>query len=99
MILWGWPGVIGVFKPAYASFALAGGRRRAWGIGLATVTALSIPFVATGAWGQYATAVTSWDLPWYRAAFNIPLLLIPVVAWAGRRTDPLSSASLRGSPG
>lgn len=90
-ILWGWPGVLGIFKPSLAPFALAGARRRSWWLSLAIVAAVSVPFLLGGAWGQYAVAVTHWDLPWDRQVLNIPILLIPVLAWLGRRDRSLSS--------
>jgi hypothetical protein len=93
-ILWGWPGALGVFKPSFGPFAFAGARQRSWWIGLLVVALASLPFVVSGAWGQYLTVARTWDLPWDRAVLNTPLLLIPVIAWVGRRPGRLSSASM-----
>jgi hypothetical protein len=90
-ILWGWPGVLGIYKPSLAPFALAGARRRSWWICLAVVVAVSGAFLLGGAWADYLVAVTHWDLPWDRALLNVPILLIPVVAWLGRRDRSVSS--------
>ncbi len=93
-IMWGWPGVLGIYKPSFAPFTLAGSRQRSWWIGLLIVALASLPFVFSGAWGQYLTAARTWDLPWDRPVLNVPLLLIPVIAWVGRRPGRLSSASM-----
>ena len=93
-ILWGWPGALGFFKPSFAPFGLVGARRRSWWIALAAGLALSVPFLLNGAWADYLTAVRNWDLPWDRAILNIPLLLIPIVAWLGRRDRSLSSEDI-----
>jgi len=90
-ILWGWPGALGFYKPSLAPFGFAGARRRSWWVGLAVVVAVSIPFLVSGAWSQYLVAATHWDLPLDRQVLNIPILLIPVVAWLGRRDRSLSS--------
>jgi hypothetical protein len=93
-ILWGWPGALGFFKPSVAPFAFAGARRRSWWLALGLGAALSVPFLLDGAWGQYLTAAANWDLPWDRAILNVPMLMIPVVAWFGRQSQSLSSTGL-----
>lgn len=90
-ILWGWPGAIGIFKPSLAPFALAGARRRSWWLAVAGLAILSLPFLANGDWADYLVAVMNWDLPWDRAILNVPMLMIPVLAWLGRRPASLSS--------
>jgi hypothetical protein len=95
-LIWGWPGVLGVFKPSFGPFALTGIRRRSWWVGLGLVALVSLPFLLGGAWSQYLIAVSHWDLPWDRSILNVPLLLIPVLAWLGRRSGPVSSAPVPG---
>lgn len=90
-ILWGWPGVAGMFKPSLAPFALAGARRRSWWLAAAGLTVVSLPFLVTGDWADYMVAVLNWDLAWDRAILNIPMLMIPVLAWLGRRPASVSS--------
>jgi hypothetical protein len=90
-ILWGWPGALGLYKLSLAPFALAGARRRSWWICLAVIAAVSGAFLVSGAWADYLVAVTHWDLPWDRQLLNVPILLIPVLAWLGRRDRSVSS--------
>lgn len=89
--IWGWPSVLGLFKPAFAPVALIGIRRRSWWIALAVVAAVSIPFLAY--WQQYVTVASNWEAPITRSLPNVPILLIPILAWLGRpRPSPLRNA-------
>lgn len=81
-VLWAWPSVLGLFKPAFAPFALIGIRHGSWWIGLAVAAVTALLFA--GYWPQYFVAATNWDLPLSRSIANTPLLLIPVLAWLGR---------------
>ena len=82
-VVWAWPSVLGLFKPAFLPFALIGIRQRSWWIGLAGFGVVSLLFLPY--WPESIVAATNWDLPLTRSAANIPILLIPVVAWLGRR--------------
>ena len=82
-VLWGWPSALGLFKPAFAPFALIGVTRKSWWIAVALVAVGSLLFLPY--WGQYITAASNWDAPIWRSLLNTPILLIPVIAWAGRR--------------
>lgn len=86
-VLWGWPSVLGLFKPAFAPIALIGIRRRSWWIALAAGGVVSLLFLPY--WPQYLTAASNWDLPITRSLANIPILLIPIIAWVGRRRAAL----------
>jgi hypothetical protein len=82
-LIWAWPSVLGLFKPAYLPFVLIGIRHRSWWIGLAgfgVVSLLLLPY-----WPEYVTAATNWDLPLTRNFGSFPILLIPVIAWLGRQ--------------
>jgi hypothetical protein len=92
-LMWGWAGPLVLFKPTFAPFALAGVPRRAWwaGVGLALVAwAVTLPL-----WPDYVTAMMNgsglspipYTLP------DLPLIFLPVVAWAGRRRPEQSRAS------
>jgi len=81
-ILWGWPGALGLFKPAFGPFALAGARRRSWWVAAGFFTAWSA--ILWPYWGQYLVVASNWDVPITRSIANIPLLLLPVIAWLGR---------------
>jgi len=92
-LLWGWGGPLILMKPTLAPFALAGFPRRAWwaGVGLVVVaSAVTLPL-----WPDYVTAMMNgsglspipYTLP------DLPLIFLPVVAWAGRRHPEQSRAS------
>ena len=86
-LVWGWPGALGAIKPAFAPFALVGARRRSWWIAAVAIGAASVPFVLGGDAADYVTAATHWDLPWHRSVPNLPLVLLPAIAWLGRSRD------------
>ena len=85
-LLAGWPSPLGLFKPAFAPFALIGIRRRSWWVALGAVAVVSLLF--NPYWPQYLTVAMNWDVPITRSIANVPLLLIPVLAWVGRRGSP-----------
>ena len=95
-ILWGWPAALGFFKPSLAPFALVGARRRSWWLALAAMIVVATLFLVRGAWADYLVAVTHWDLPWDRQLLNAPMLLVPIVAWLGRRDRSVSSRPSEG---
>jgi hypothetical protein len=86
-ILWGWPSVLTLFKPAFPPVALIGIRRRSWWIALVACAIVSLLFLPY--WSQYFTAASNWDLPIARSLPNLPILLIPMIAWVGRRRPTL----------
>lgn len=77
-----WPAFsVGVLlKPALAPFALFGVRRPPWWIGLAIAViaaALTLP-----AWPDYVRVLTNLQgASLFYAAHNVPLLLVPLIAW------------------
>ncbi|MHB8398421.1 MAG: hypothetical protein ACYDCI_05730 [Candidatus Limnocylindrales bacterium] len=81
---WGWGGPLVLLKPTMVPFALAGVRSRSWWIALAALIGLSLLMLPL--WRDYAVAllnVRGGRDPWYTVD-NVPLLLIPVVAWLAR---------------
>ena len=72
-----------LLKPSLAPFALLGIHRRSWWIGLAALVALSVPFGAL--WGDWIASLLNsrGGGPLY-SALEIPMLLLPLVAWLGR---------------
>lgn len=81
-VIWGWPSVLGLFKPAFAPVVLIGVWRRSWWTALAGVAVVSVAFLPY--WSQYVTVATNWEAPITRSLLNIPILFIPILAWLGR---------------
>jgi len=75
-----------LLKPSLAPFALFGANRRAWWLGLAVLVLLSLPFL--GLWRDWLTSVVNsrGGGPLY-SSLEAPMLLLPLVAWLGRRSD------------
>jgi hypothetical protein len=84
---WGWPGPLALMKPTFAPFALAGFGERSWWLGLGVSAAAAL--LVAPMWFDYVTAmrngsglsVIAYTLP------DLPLMLLPLVAWAGRRRE------------
>ena len=83
---WGWPGAFVVLKPTFAPLALIGVRHRGWWIALALIGLVTLAFLADTL--TYVRVLLDargmggllYSLP------DLPLVLVPVLAWAGRRT-------------
>jgi hypothetical protein len=94
-VIWAWPSVLGLLKPAFFPLALIGIRHRSWWValaGFAIVSLLLLPY-----WPEYLVAAMNWDLPLTRSAANIPIVLIPILAWLGRRRPPAERPPVDGS--
>jgi len=77
-----------LLKPSLAPFALFGVRRRSWWLGAVALALLSLPFLATGLWADWLTAVAnSRGGGLLYSSLEAPMLLLPLVAWVGRRRD------------
>ena len=80
---WGWPAVFVALKPSLAPLALVGIGHRSWWVG---VFAFAMLVPATMAlWWDYLVVLTNVrglgsDYSWG----SVPLLLVPVLLWAGR---------------
>jgi hypothetical protein len=78
-----WPGVLILLKPSLAPFALIGIRSRGWWIGFAILALASLPFLAgTLAYPRVLLDAQGGGLLY--SLPQVPLMLIPVVAWIGR---------------
>lgn len=84
--LYRWPAVLVFVKPSLAPFAFIGIRNRRWWIALAVLAILAVPFGAM--WADWIRVIVnargagllySW--------MEIPMILIGVIAWAGRTAD------------
>ncbi|HEY7131683.1 MAG TPA: hypothetical protein VH440_05495 [Candidatus Limnocylindrales bacterium] len=72
-----------LLKPSLAPFAVFGIRRRSWWLGAAVFVLLSIPFGAM--WADWAaTVANSRGGGLLYSSLEIPMLLLPLVAWWGR---------------
>jgi hypothetical protein len=103
----GWPFALVLFKPTLAPFAVLGIRRRSWWLALA-IGAVSL--VAFGSlWTDWLTVLGNARGPLVNLAYSahdVPLMLVPLVAWLGRNkrptlsqpTEPKTLDALQGSP-
>jgi hypothetical protein len=84
-VLYGWPAVVIFLKPTLAPFALFGSWRRSWWIALAAGIALSLAFLPM--WIDYVAVVQN-GIGARGLAYSlaqVPVMLIPIAAWLGRR--------------
>jgi hypothetical protein len=72
-----------LLKPSLAPFALFGINHRSWWLGLAVFALMCLPFGAL--WSDWVASVLNsrGGGPLY-SALEIPILLLPLVAWVGR---------------
>lgn len=87
-----WAAPFVLLKPTLAPFAAWGIRSRSWWIGLAALVAISLPFLPE--WLTYASVLQNArngeQSSLLYSIWNVPAMLIPVVAWLGssRGTEP-----------
>lgn len=90
--LWRGAAVLVLLKPSLFPFALFGANRRAWWAVLGVLVLLSLPFGSL--WADWVSALTNARGGGVLySALEIPFLLLPLVAWAGRTRRP--DATLR----
>jgi hypothetical protein len=88
--IYAWPAVFALLKPSLAPFALFGANRRSWWIALTVLIAASVPF--GGLWADWvASLANSRGGGVLYSTLEIPMLLLPLVAWFGRTRDPAVS--------
>jgi len=82
VVFW-WPSVFVLLKPSLFPFALFGANRRRWWIALAVFVAMCLPFGAM--WADWVTSLAnSTGGGVLYSTLEIPMLLLPLVAWLGR---------------
>ena len=81
--IWRWPFVFVFAKPTFAPIALLGIRRRSWWVALAILGLLSIPFLSV--WFDWFTVVRNSDVSLTYNLPTLPLMLVPLIAWAAGR--------------
>jgi len=91
--LWrGWPSTFVLLKPSLAPFALFGIRRRSWWLNLAVLGLLSLPVLgATLLYPQVIIDSRGGGLLY--SIRDVPLMLIPLIAWIGRRRPAEEAAA------
>jgi hypothetical protein len=95
--LYRWPSVFVLLKPSLAPFALFGANRRSWWIALAVLVALCVPLGSL--WIDWLASLgNSRGGGLLYSALELPMLLVPLVAWLGR-TRPAPAETLRASGG
>lgn len=88
--VWGWPIVLLAVKPTFAPLALVAVRNRwAWVAGaiVAVPMLLMLPL-----WLDWLRVIANASLPLTYSVLNLPLVLLPAVAWAARAGRPRQSA-------
>jgi hypothetical protein len=83
---WRWPAAFVLLKPSLAPLALIGVRGRAWWLAAGGLAVLSLALVPL--WIEYVTVVLNARGPrasLFYSVTDLPLMLIPIVAWLGRR--------------
>lgn len=94
-LVYHWPSTLILLKPSLAPFALVGIRHRSWWLGLGVwclVAVLMLP-----AWLDYLTVARNVDSGLLYSIGSIPFMLVPVVAWLGRRRDAPETVSASGA--
>ncbi len=97
--LYRWPSVFALLKPSLFPFALFGADRRSWWLALAAFVALSVPFGSM--WLDWVdSVVNSRGGGILYSALEIPMLVLPLVAWLGRtRAAPADRTDVGLRPG
>ena len=82
-MLYRWPAVFVLLKTSLLPFAFFGANRRSWWIALAVLVIMSVPFGSL--WSDWVmSVVNSRGGGLLYSALEIPMLLLPLIAWAGR---------------
>jgi hypothetical protein len=85
---YGWPGALVLLKPSVAPFALIGISRRSW---WAVIVAFALVALALAPmWPDYLRVMLNSrnEAGLLYSLSDVPLLLVPLIAWAGRDRGP-----------
>jgi len=87
--LWAWPSAFVVLKTSLSPFALFGAWRRSWWVATAVLVVASLPLGSL--WVDWiASLVNSQGGGLLYSSLEVPMLLLPLVAWAWRTGDGVS---------
>lgn len=90
---WHWPSALVLLKPSLFPFALIGVRHRLWWVVVALLALGSLVWLdATRIWLQVLGNSQGGGLLY--SAVDIPMLLLPVIAWAGRTRQDVPAAPI-----
>jgi hypothetical protein len=92
---YGWPAVAILVKPSLFPLAMIGIRSRGWWVGLGVLALISLPFIGdTLAYPRVIADSRNPDGILY-SLIDLPLILIPLIAWLGRtsRADEQGSGT------
>jgi len=85
-VVYAWPSVIVLIKPSLFPFALFGSRSRGWWVALAIFVVVSLPFGTL--WIDWIhSLLNSQGAGLAYSSLEIPMLALPLLAWAGRTRD------------
>ena len=89
-----WPSVLVLLKPTLLPFAFIGVRRREWWLGLAGLAVVSLAFLPM--WLDYVSVLLNGrsELGLLYSLNEVPMVVIPVIAWIGRRRDADSTPTV-----
>jgi hypothetical protein len=94
--VYGWPALLVMLKPSLAPFGLIGIRRRSWWVaagGLGAAVAVTV-VVFLPLWRDYVTVLTDSHNAEgiFYSLSDVPLVLIPVIAYLGRTRQPATAS-------
>ena len=89
--VWSWPVVGLVIKPTLAPLALIGIKQRSTWIAGALLAGLSLLLLPI--WLDWWSVIRNANLPLTYSLLNLPLVLIPLVGWLGRRRQTAAATS------
>ena len=85
---WKWPGALILLKPSILPFALIGIRTRGWWITAGILLVLSLPLIPLiPDWLRAIVDARGRD-GWLYSVKDLPLLMVPVIAYLGRTRSP-----------
>ncbi|HZC32292.1 MAG TPA: glycosyltransferase family 87 protein [Candidatus Bathyarchaeia archaeon] len=91
-VIFAWPSVLVLVKPSLAPFALFGIWRRSWWAAALGFGLSCLPFGSL--WADWvASVVNSRGGGLLYSSLEVPMLLLPLIAWLGRDTGRLSRRS------
>lgn len=87
----GWPFTMLIFKPTFALLAVLGIRHvQVWRAGVVAAIAM-LPLLPL--WLDYVSVIRNAGLDFSYSLLNLPLVVLPVFAWAGRTRTAQTSAT------